>query len=352
MKSGFLLLLALLPFCGMVGGQIPGSDPHWKLIFEDQFDSIDPAVWEMAHHFDHYGEPQVYTNREENVHVSEGELVLRVQNERYRCGELSPGACKKIWYDYTSGWVETRKEYYIRYGYLESRIRIPHGHGFWPAFWTFVGDLPDRHNAAEIDIFEMLGSKPATVMGTNLHIAYCKCGENDCNCEYLNDQMCPEVNPVILCHGLDVEIPDYSADYNTYAVEWTPSKIIWYVNGNMVRNSANPGIIDPVRIILNLAITPWTRPDETTPFPSEMHVDYVKVYQMEYDTVSIDTCSCEISKLDGRVKLSVTIGGDSCMNLVPPFEDVTLRATEEIGIKGDFEVPLGARFYMDVNAEE
>jgi beta-glucanase (GH16 family) len=333
-----------------VSGQVPGSDPHWHLIFEEQFDSIDPALWKVANDFDHYGEPQVYTHREENVSVSGGELLLRVNRESYRCSELHGWACNKRWYDYTSGWIETREALYVRYGYLESRIRLPHGYGLWPAFWTFVGDsVPGRHNAGEIDIFEMLGDQPPTVMGTNMHLAYCKCGENDCQCDFLDDPMCPEVDPAILCHGLNVEIPDYSDGYLVYAVEWNPSKIIWYVNNRMVRNSANPGIIDPVRIIFNLAVAPWRLPDRTTPFPSAMHVDYLRIYRLEADNERFDSCSVNLEQYDYQVKRDISIGGEGCANSVPAGADITLRAAEGIGIKGEFTVPPGAQLYLDVN---
>ena len=345
--------MILLVFRCALSGQTPATDPHWQLVFHETFDSIDPAVWKVAHHFDHYGEPQVYTSREENVQTADGALKLTVRKERYRYREPSAGRKKKRRYPYTSGWVETTKEHYIRYGYIESRIKLPYGKGFWPAFWTFVGEhLPDRHNAAEIDIFEMLGTRPSTIMGTNLHIGYCNCDVNECSCEYLNDPMCPGVNPEILCHGLHVEIPEYAGTYHTYAVEWSPTKIIWYVNGNMVRNSPNPGIVDPVRIILNLAITPWTQPDRTTPFPSSMHVDYVKLYRLEFDTTRIDTCIYDFSQPSVTVKSDISIGGDSCVNIIPPHEDVTLRATEGIEIRGDFQVLPGARLYLDVNREE
>jgi len=336
----------------LAAGQTPAADPHWHLVLDEPFDTLDPAVWKVAHHFDHYGEPQVYTNRVENIRTSDGALVITARKERYRYKERSAGKELKRTYDYTSGWLETTADHYIRYGYLESRIKLPHGTGFWPAFWTFVGDDPARHNSAEIDIFEMLGYYPSTVMGTNLHIGYCDCGENDCDCEHLNDMMCPEIDPDILCHQLDVEIPDYENTYHTYAVEWSPSKIIWYVNGKMVRNSANPGIIDPVRVILNLAISPWKLPDRTTPFPSSMHVDYVRLYQLRFDTGGMDTCNYDFSFIPDRVMKTISVGGDSCVNGVPPFGDVTLRATEGIEIRGDFQVPQGAQLYLDVNREE
>jgi beta-glucanase (GH16 family) len=357
---GFLYLVPMmrtfLLSCGTIflfhglWSQVPGPDPHWNLVFEEQFDSLDPAIWKVAHHFDHYGEPQVYTNRNDNVFVSDGELVLRVKKERYRCRELYGWACNKSWYDYTSGWVETRKEFNALYGYIESRIRIPYGFGFWPAFWTFIGeDVTGKHNAAEIDIFEMLGTQPPTVMGTNLHIAYCNCLKYDCGCDFLNDYRCPQVDSSILCHGLDVEIPDYSEQFNTYAVEWSPSKILWYVNGKVVRISANPGIVDPVRIIFNLAITPWNLPDESTPFPSSMRIDFLRIYEPLADDESIDSCTVDFSEYDWQVKKEITIGGEGCSNEIPVGEDITLRATDGIEIRGDFTVPLGAQLYLDVN---
>ena len=346
------LLFSILLLCVyfILSGQAPPEDRHWNLVFEEQFDTIDPEFWKVANDFDHYGEPQVYTSRIDNVFVSDGELVLRVNRESYRCRQLCGWACNKRRYDYTSGWIESTRDLDVRFGYLESRIRIPHGFGFWPAFWTFIGEgVTNPHNAAEIDIFEMLGNDPPTIMGTNLHLDYCNCGESECGCAYLEDHMCPSADSSILCHQLDVEIPDYSSAYHIYAVEWNPSKIIWYVDGRMVRNSPNPGIVDPVRIIFNLAVTPWKLPDKTTPFPSSMNIDYLKVYQMEPDTARIDSCHFDLQRYDWSVKKEIVIGGEGCTNLIPFNEDITIRATGGIEIRGDFSVPLGAQLYLDVN---
>ncbi len=339
----FLLLLAwnlCLVRNTHLSGQVPVNDPHWNLIFREQFDSLDLDTWKVAHHFDHYGEPQVYTHRPVNVYLEKGKLVLQVRKESYRCDDLRGNACNKSRYDYTSGWVETRTP---AFGFLEARIRIPHGYGFWPAFWTFVSAGPsERHNAAEIDIFEMLGTQPSHIMGTNLHIDYCGCNDNECHCEYLNDMRCPEVNPEILCHGLDVLIPDYKDIYHTYAVEWTPSKIIWYVNGQMVRNSFNPGIVDPVRVIFNLAIAPWSLPDRTTPFPSSMYIDFLNIYQLQEVPPKV-VLGCRST--DERGVEDDTLQIDRIM----VNENITFRATEEIEISGEFTVPLGAELYLDVN---
>lgn len=335
-----LLIIGLI-FCGftqLLLAQLPPEDQHWQLIFEEAFDSLDQQIWTVANNFDHYGEPQVYTNRSENVFIEDGQLILQVRKENYRCSDLSGAACNKPWYEYTSGWVETELLSQIRYGYLESRIKLPYGHGFWPAFWTFaLWGKENRSNVAEIDIFEMLGSSPPTQMGTNMHLDYCECPDNSCPCEFLGQPRCEHANPEILCNGLDVEIPDYSEDYLVYGLEWTPNKIIWYVNGKMVRNSSNPGIVDPVRVIFNLAITPWGSPDTTTPFPSTMHIDYFKFYQ----------------KINGaQIPDTLRLGGEGRDSIIPPFSKVTYRAKEEIFIEGGFYVPLGASVYMDVNRSQ
>jgi len=352
MKKLFILFCIFL-FDFYAYSQTPVDDQHWQLLFEDNFNSLDTSIWQVANNFDHYGEPQVYTNRSNNVYVSSGNLVLQVNKETYHCTDLNGWACNKEWYNYTSGWIETKSSYNVQYGYMESRIKLPYGYGFWPAYWTFVGaGVTNGHNAAEIDIFEMNGDLPSTNMGTNLHMYYCDCENHSCGCDFLNDQMCPSYNSAILCYGLDVDIASYANTYHTYAVEWNPSKIIWYVDGVIVRNFPNPGIIDPVRIILNLAITPWKLPNSTTPFPSMMYIDYVRVYQLKDGTSNtINACSYNFSTYDNQVKQSIKIGGSGCANSITSGSNITLRATDYIEINGEFTIPTGTTFYMDVNSK-
>jgi beta-glucanase (GH16 family) len=349
MKKYCILLCALIIYFNAFN-QTPSDDAHWNLIFNENFSSLNDTIWKVANEYDHYGEPQVYTNRSTNVYISSGNLVLKINNEDYHCTNLHGWACNSEWYEYTSGWVETKASYNIQYGYIESKIKIPYGYGFWPAFWTFIGDGVSGGNAAEIDIFEMLGDQPPTIMGTNLHMDYCDCNIHNCGCDYIYDQMCPSDDPSILCYGQDVEIESYSDTYHIYAVEWTPSKIIWFVDGKMVRNFPNPGITDPARIILNLAITPWCLPNSTTPFPSRMYIDYVRVYKLNIDNNTINSCNYNFANYDDVAKKSITIGGNGCINSIPTGSNVSLRATEKIELKGDFSVPLGSELYLDVNS--
>lgn len=277
-------------------GQTPPNDPHWQLVWEDNFNTLNTNLWEVKNNFDHHsglannfseGEPQVYTNRTDNVFVSNGHLILKVKQETYTCPDsaLTDEGCSRqdkygVPYNYTSGWVETKQAYNTQYGYIESRVKMPYGFGFWPAFWTYVGSgLPNHTNEAEIDIFENLGHKPSNIITTNIHKNY-----PDGNIYY------------------EEHIPSnysWANTWHTYAIEWSPNKIIWYLDGSPIRIFPNHGIIDPVRIILNLAIEPGYLPNSSTPFPSYMYVDYVKVYELDNDcNTNLNVCNYNFSSHD------------------------------------------------------
>ncbi len=262
-----------------------GPPPNYILEWEDNFDSLNTDIWLVKNHFDHYGgERQVYTDRPENVFIEDGALVLRVDREEYSCppGALNPWGCARQNnigepYEYTSGWIETKPAYAMEYGYAEARIRLPYGRGFWPAFWTFVAEgLPNHQNAAEIDIYEMYGHKPPYILATNVHLHYC----NE------NHPTYPECND-IPNNVREHIIPSYWNTYHVYSIEWTPLIIKWKINDVTLRVMPNPGLVDPVRLIINMAILQNNLPNEGTPFPSDTKIDYVRAYKLNEEVVGI-----------------------------------------------------------------
>jgi beta-glucanase (GH16 family) len=81
----------------------------------------------------------------------------------------------------------------------------------------------------------------------------------------------------------------FSDDYHTFAVEWEPNVIRFYVDG-LLYKTRTPADLRPGRawvfnhpffLILNVAVGgDWPgSPDDTTVFPQLMKVDYVRVYQ-------------------------------------------------------------------------
>jgi len=356
--SIIILLNSLLLF-----GQTPANDPHWDLVWQDDFNTLNTNIWKVKNNFDHYGgEPQVYTSRTDNVFIDNGNLVLRVRNENYSCPQpaINQWGCARQnntgqLYNYTSGWVESKQDYNTKYGYIEARIKLPYGHGFWPAFWTFVGDgVPYNTNAGEIDIFEMLGSEPTSTITTNVHHDYCSPSRpdyNNGNCSNLPSDYL-ELTPT----GFS-----WDGTWHTYGIEWSPSKLIWYIDGIPSRVYHQTGQtdlatgmpmypVDPVRIILNLALEPWSPPNSSTPFPSDMRVDYVRTYKLDNDcNANLIACNYNYSSHDNKVKKNIKIGTEGCINSLSNGDNVYLRASEGITINGDFTVPTGAQLYLDVN---
>lgn len=332
-----LFTTAILVLCTTrTEAQTPANDPHWQLVWEDNFNTLDNAKWTVANYFDHYGEPQVY--RTENVSVSGGQLTLTTKKESCSCPPifLQDWACTKQLYSgqpyaYTSGWIESKQAFNTQYGYIESRMQLPDGFGLWPAFWTFKGEGVDNFsNYAEIDIFEMLGNMTNMDFTTNIHWNY------------------PDDNAYMQYS----QIPYFNfTDWHIYAIEWSPDRIIWYVDGKPIRQLRNHYITDPVRLIINTAIRPEFLPTtSTTAFPSYFRVDYVRVYDIKADcNTTINTCSYNFATHDNKLKKEIIIGGGSCVNALPSNANVTLRATDGVLISGDFTVPNGAQLYIDAS---
>lgn len=336
-----ILLIPLL-FCLQTFGQTPANDPHWQLAWEDNFNFFDNNRWVKAHYCDHGGEPQLYLDN--NVWTSNGNLVIRVNKTPVNCPSNPPspttwacGSCNQGTHQYTSGWVETKYPHNTQFGYIEARIKLPYGYGFWPAFWTWRGDGIPTSNEAEIDIFEMLGGNTnpfslfntPSIMTTNIHTYY------------------PDNN---IFYEENIPTGFNYTQWHTYSVEWSPSKIIWYVDGSPIRLFPNHGIIDPIRIILNLAIRPDILPNQSTPFPSDMLVDFVKVYKLKNDCNTVlNVCNYNFGTHDNKVKQSITIGNGTCINTLNIGQNIFLRASEGVLINGDFTVPEGAQLYIDAN---
>lgn len=79
-------------------------------------------------------------------------------------------------------------------------------------------------------------------------------------------------------------------EFNTYAVEWEPEEIRWYVNDELFYRTGDwhseegeyPAPFDQeFHLILNLAVGGWFGgdPDATTDFPAQVEVDYVRAYE-------------------------------------------------------------------------
>lgn len=256
------LIVPLLTAPALAAGQV-GADT-WQQTWSDEFDaaagtSIDGDDWNFDLGAGGWGnnELQTYTNNTNNVaHDGAGNLVI---------------TARKNGNNYTSGRIHTLGKVEQTYGRVEARIKVPTGQGVWPAFWMLGADFPDVGwpRTGEIDIMEHIGSAPDTVHGTIHGPGYS--GGNGRSGSY-----------TLPNNGA---FPD---DFHTFAVEWLPNEIKWYVDDQLyhTRTPQDVGENDWVFdhdffVIFNVAVGGnWPGyPDASTSFPQQMKVDYVRMFE-------------------------------------------------------------------------
>jgi len=253
MKLRFPLSLLLLAHVSALAEPSPikPEDLGYKLVWADEFDAptLDAGKWNTSyapkvHPLGCNGEQQSYAR--EQVSLRDGKLVLQVERKPR---EGMP---------FTSGMVASHDKFTQRYGWFEARLKLPRGKGLWPAFWL----LPQSKQwPPEIDIMEHKGRIPDRVWLT-VH-------------ERQPNTWQPKSD------GKEWSGPDFTADFHTFAVDWRPDRLAWFVDGierHQWRGNADFGAM---YLILNLAIGGhWDgNADATTPLPSVMEIDYVRVYQ-------------------------------------------------------------------------
>lgn len=301
-----LLLAALL-----VASAASVSAQDWQLVWADEFNTDgapDPAHWSHEIGGDGWGnqERQYYTDRLENARVEDGHLVIEAREEGFE------GSA------YTSARLVSRDRASFQYGRIEASIKMPQGQGIWPAFWMMPQDSPygGWPVSGEIDIMEFLGHDTDRVYGT-LHYG----GGSQDPCRGTRGGY---NNHCFSGTGYSLQSGSFADDFHTFAIEWEPRAIRWYVDGQLYQTQTSwysgsgpyPAPFDnPFFLILNLAVGgQWPGyPDATTTFPQQLQVDYVRVYN------------------DANAAPTVTLDGPTSGTSVDVGDTLELRATATDG---------------------
>src|SRR5580692_11467544 len=176
MKRQWLRLLgsvALAYACvsSYAGAQTVTSTTEKRLLvltWSDEFDGpngsgINVSKWVAETGGNGWGnrELEYYTSRTQNAYLQDGNLVIKAVQEKF----IGPDGVTR---DYTSARLKTQSKFSQTYGRFETRIKIPHGQGIWPAFWMLGDDIskPGWPTRGEIDIMENVGKEPRLVHGT------------------------------------------------------------------------------------------------------------------------------------------------------------------------------------------
>lgn len=158
-------------------------------------------------------------------------------------------------YPYVSGLITTQPSFAQTYGYFEMRAKLPRGKGLWPAFWM----LPqDQSWPPEIDVVESVGD-PSRVYMT----AYSK---------------------FFKAESIEAQITRKA--FHVFAVSWDSQQISWFIDGAETgRVATPPDMHKPMYLLVNLAVGGTWRdaPEETTPLPAKMMIDYIRAYRFSHE---------------------------------------------------------------------
>jgi len=271
--AAFCLVSFLLPMsCRAQTGAPASREQKWDLAWSDEFDGsngsgVDHTKWVVEVGGGGWGnqELEYYTERSQNAHVQEGNLVIQAQREKYTGKD---GVTR----DYTSARLKTLGKFSQAYGRFEARMKIPHGQGLWPAFWT-MGDDIDKvgwPDCGEIDIMENIGKEPSIVHGT-IH------GPGYSGSAGIGDLYTLPAGK------------RFADDFHVFAVEWETNAIRFYVDDHLYETRTRADLPQgtkwvfdhPFFLLMNVAVGgDWPgSPDASTVFPQTMLVDYVRVYR-------------------------------------------------------------------------
>ncbi len=262
LKINILSLLILVAWAGC-NDDPETPDRNWQLTWSDEFEGEagqlpDPEKWGFDVGTDWGNQQLEYdTDRADNASLDgAGHLVITTKRENYAGS------------NYTSARITTQGLFEQTYGRFEARIKIPTGAGIWPAFWLLGADIQTTGwpECGEIDIMEARGQQPSIVHGS-VHGPGYSAGE-------------------AITDSYSLTNDRFDNDFHVYAVEWGEDYIDYFVDDELylqVRPDDLPGewVYDhDFFIILNVAVggSYVGFPNNDTPFPQTMEVDWVKVY--------------------------------------------------------------------------
>ena len=277
---------------------VTASSAEWGApVWSDEFDGAsmqlpDPAKWT----FD-VGSTNNWGNHEQETYCSPGPAITKGCDPLHPnafldgSGHLVLRAQRDADGNWTSARITTRGLKDFQYGRIEARMKMPVGTGLWPAFWMLGSDVKAVGWPASgtVDIAENVGLTPRS---------------NGLGPEEIRSSLHgPGYSGADSLHR-DFRLPNGAriddGVFHTYGIIWSPGMIQFYVddpaNIFFVQNVSNlpdggVWVFDhPFYLVMNLAVGgDWAGdPDNTTPSPSQVVVDYVRVYKLTTAAPSLD----------------------------------------------------------------
>ncbi len=274
-----LLLCAVILLAALgVGAKADNPNPDWVLVFQDDFSASSFSGKKLK--WGHKWNKIEYLNRpvadwrkhqsRENALVVSGKenktsfvrlkgVYGKYKSQSCQTGNLETFAC---------GGIFTDKTFSFRYGYVEVRARFDCADGVWPAIWMLPksGGWP---NGGEIDIMEHINHQKQ--VWQTIHLLR-NSGSGDAS---------TTIKP-------QPAIKDVTG-WHTYAVEWAPGCITFYVDGKVTGSFKKAGFkhwpfdreVEFYLLIDQQIGGNWpgqAKPAQLKAKSADFDIDYVRVY--------------------------------------------------------------------------
>lgn len=226
---------------GGSGGGAP-ADPHYKLLWRDDFDTFNAARWTKQTHT--FAE-NLAKFSVDNVTVDGGLLHLKVT--KVQNGDRA----------YSAAEVATVDQF--TFGRFVGRIKFCAGSGMVSSLFTYKDNV--NQSWQEIDI-EHLGNLPKSVQ-------YNLISGNLANRKYQPHVVTFQYSP--------------PQEFHDYSIEWTPDGVTFFVDGNQTWKDVQATLKDPARLHMNA----WPTDNKVTTFagtfdpnavPCEAQYDWIEAY--------------------------------------------------------------------------
>lgn len=238
-------------------GAQPEGHSGYTLMFSDEFqdgslntDKWDPwypdtTFWNTTTpggHRTNTDEPQGYDAS--GITFDEDGMVLTFREDNAAVPELA----------YTSGMVTSYPSFNPLYGYFEARMQLPNANDAWPAFWM----MPTAQvRYAEYDIMENDGKDE---FNTQTYHSFHRPGTGEISSD--------------VHHYTE----DVGNDYHTFGFLWEPTRLRWYVDGELVKDLTVVGSENnqPMYMICNLA----GKKDSSPVAPFSAKVSHIRAWAL------------------------------------------------------------------------
>ena len=317
---------------------------EYKLVFADEFDGEDGSLPNAEYWHNSTREhptwkrftSQTPEGQARTAFLRDGKLVTRcIANDIAEEGDV----------EMISGAIESSDKVYYNYGRIEGRLRTTPHVGNFPAFWLMPQDnSAGWPNAGEIDLWEQIDTENKTYHTVHTHVTY-DLGKAKPNSgsAYTN-----------------------SADYHIISMDWEPTLLTWYVDGEKAfsyAKSTDQTLLDqgqwpfdkPFYIILNQSVgnNSWAKNCDVT-FQYETLFDYVRIYQKDGQNITKPTTGIgglTLGDNNAEARLDV-YGMKGGMRIVAPeaqtvsIVDVAGRTVFCKTVQGNVDVKLAKGLYV------